>query len=132
MIYLASPYSHPDEQVRKDRFMAVASFVGDALRQGYLIFSPVVYGHALVQIVDLPTDALAWEAFNSQMLSNCREMWVLKLSGWEQSLGVQAEIADARNHHLSVSYWSARGEPERTRAIMPSFNVLSTPNTANG
>ncbi|HUE74780.1 MAG TPA: DUF1937 family protein [Pirellulaceae bacterium] len=48
MIYLASPYWHSDPAVRNQRFRAACRATAEMIRQGTTVFSPVVYGHALV------------------------------------------------------------------------------------
>ena len=147
MIYLASPYSHPDPEVRKDRFMAAASFTSDALSKGFLVFSPIAYGHPLAEMFSLPTDALAWESFNAEICSRCSAMWLLQLEGWKESRGVEVELNTARFEHIPVIRWTARGEFDSSHYagqygklvytakdfdVPERFTVINTPNTANG
>jgi Domain of unknown function (DUF1937) len=49
MIYLASPYSHPDPVVREARFDAACRATVDLIRTGQPVFAPVVMGHPLVR-----------------------------------------------------------------------------------
>ncbi len=95
MIYLASPYSHPDRRVCQSRFDAACRKTAEIMRTGRLVFSPVVHGHPLVRF-GVPGDWMYWESFARHQLRWCDELVVLMLDGWEESHGVQAEIRMAR------------------------------------
>jgi len=95
MIYLASPYSHPDPRVREHRFRAACQATASLLRDGHVIFSPIVHSHPLVAF-GLPTVWSSWERIDRAYLERCDEVMVLMLDGWEASIGVQAEIGIAR------------------------------------
>jgi hypothetical protein len=106
MIYLASPYSHPDAAVRQQRYEAVATFVAERFG-GRVIFSPIVYSHNMAVAYDLPLDAAAWQRFNNAMQYAAKETWVLMLPGWEQSRGVQYEIEFAKQFDHEITYVEA-------------------------
>jgi hypothetical protein len=91
MIYLASPYSHPDPQVREQRFHAASAAAAVLMRAGHQVFSPIAHGHPLTQH-GLPGDWRFWEPHARWCLERCDEVVVLMLDGWEASQGVQAEI----------------------------------------
>ena len=95
MIYLASPYSHPCPVVREARFKSVCRQAAGMLRCGIPVFSPIAHSHAIAAH-DLPLDWTFWQQFDRPFLEICSEMWVLTLDGWQESRGVQAEIALAR------------------------------------
>jgi Domain of unknown function (DUF1937) len=103
MIYLASPYSHPDPQVREDRFDAACRAAVDLVRAGQSVFSPIVHGHPLVSF-GLPTDWSFWQPYDCEHLQHCDEVVVLRLDGWQNSGGVQAEIALALALGMRVEY----------------------------
>ncbi|HZZ80637.1 MAG TPA: DUF1937 family protein [Gemmataceae bacterium] len=96
MIYLASPYSHPDPAIRQQRFRAACVVAAALLRAGHTAFSPIVHGHPLIEH-GLPTDWQFWEHWGREMLVRCDGVAVLQLDGWIDSVGVQAEIALARS-----------------------------------
>jgi hypothetical protein len=97
MIYLASPYSHPDPAVREARYNAAALCAATCLNVGQHIFSPIAYGHILHEInPTLGTSAAAWRAFNTAMLRHASTLCVLQLSGWEESAGVLEEMTMAK------------------------------------
>ncbi len=102
MIYLASPYSHPDAAVREQRFREACRAAAALLRAGHSVFSPIAYSHALVAH-GLPSDWSFWERHDREMLTCCEEVVVLAIDGWTESVGVQAEIALA--HALGKPLW---------------------------
>jgi hypothetical protein len=103
MIYLASPYSHPDPAVREARFQAACRATAELMRAGRVVFSPIAYTHPLTAFA-LPTDWAFWETCDRQFLQQCEEVVVLTLDGWQQSVGVQAEIRLAAKLAKSVSF----------------------------
>lgn len=107
MIYLASPYSHPDAAVREQRYHATCSAAAQLINAGHAVFAPIVQGHALVPY-GLPTCWSYWEPHAKQHLQRCDELVVLTLDGWDTSEGVQAEITLAHGLGMSVYYMAQR------------------------
>lgn len=103
MIYLASPYSHSDPAVREQRFRDVCRVTAQLLRDGMLVFSPIVHCHPLVEF-NLPTDWSFWEVYDLTMLKLCDGLVVLMLKGWTESKGVQREVAEANKLKLPIRY----------------------------
>jgi len=103
MIYLASPYTHPDRDVREIRFRAVCAFAAEMMRQGRHVFSPIAHTHPIAAH-GLPGDWAFWESYDRDMIARCDEVAVLCLPGWEESKGVRAEIAIAVDLGLPVRY----------------------------
>lgn len=95
MIYLASPYTHPDPAVRQERFEAACRAAAALMRRGRICFSPIAHSHPLCQY-GLPGDWEFWQRQDLEFLAACDEVVVLKLDGWQHSRGIQAEIAAAR------------------------------------
>jgi len=107
MIYLASPYSHEEDRVMEDRYQKTMAFVARNLKQGPLIFSPIVYAHPMAVYHDLPKEWQFWEYFDIGFIRQCSEFWVLQLDGWEESEGVQNEIRHANWQKIPLSYKKA-------------------------
>lgn len=103
MIYLASPYTHPDSSVREARFDAACLATAELVRAGHMVFSPIVHGHPLVRF-DLPIEWEYWERIDREHLRRCDEVVVLMLDGWRESRGVQAEIDLAIEMDLPIRY----------------------------
>lgn len=97
MIYVASPYSHPDFLIRKSRFLIVEQFVAHCLiNLQTAVFSPIVYWHKIAVDYDIPSDAQTWLPFNTNMIRRSESMFVLKLEGWQESKGVKLEMNFAK------------------------------------
>ena len=101
MIYLASPYSHPDPLIRKTRFL-LAKGVVEMFVPTYPLFSPIVYGHELQ--TGQGTDAKTWQWFNTAILRRCEEMWVLDIPGLAESRGCLQEIELATTLNLRLRW----------------------------
>lgn len=43
IIYLASPYSHPDKDVRELRFIQITEYAAEQVSKGNIVFSPITY-----------------------------------------------------------------------------------------
>lgn len=105
MIYVASPYTHPDPKIQQLRFEQVCQATAYLLCQGKLAFSPIVHGHPLTRY-KLPGDWGFWQAFGETLLGLSSEMMILTLDGWKESIGVQAEIKIAERLGKQISYIS--------------------------
>lgn len=103
-IYLASPYSHKDKKIVLDRFDKTEATVAFFFERGITIYSPIVHCHEIATKFRLPTDAEFWQRHNHRMLGSSQQLWVLKLDGWEASLGVKDELTYAITHHKPVSW----------------------------
>jgi hypothetical protein len=103
MIYLASPYSHPDAFVRERRFQAACEVAARLMQDGHHVFSPIAHSHAIA-VQGIPTDWTYWKTFDSHMLAACGELAVLMLPGWRDSEGVQAEIDLAIELDLPIRF----------------------------
>jgi len=102
MIYLASPYSHPDKEIERQRFEDVAHVTAKILAQGRNVFSPIVYGHTLSRYGMADTSAAAWLHWNRHMFNACTKFNVLALEGWDNSLGCTIELKWASDKNMLV------------------------------
>lgn len=107
LIYLASPYSHPQMGVRAQRFEEVCRFTGEAMNAGFHVFSPIAMMHSVALRCALPGDWTYWEEYDRKILTVCGEMWVACLPGWKESNGVGAELGIADQLRLPVRFFSA-------------------------
>jgi len=102
VIYLASPYSHPDPAVRQWRFEAACQATATMIRDGRPVFCPVVHSHPLTHY-GLPTDWRFWERYDRVYMAASREFAILALDGWKESQGIRAEVRIARE--LGMPFW---------------------------
>jgi hypothetical protein len=105
MIYLASPYSHPDPAVRQQRYASACQATAALLRQGCMVVSPIVNSHPLVAH-GLPADWSFWQRYDQEIMTHCDGLAVLTLDGWQESCGVQAEIDLAAELGIPIDYLS--------------------------
>ena len=90
--YLASPYSHPDPQVRYARYMNACQAAAHLMRQGQVVFSPIAHSHPIELHAPDLTGFEFWIGQDLPLLARAERLVVLKLDGWAQSRGVQFEI----------------------------------------
>lgn len=105
MIYVASPYSSSSETERFQRYLQVREFCWLQMEQGKTLISPIVYGHQYARDFNAPTDAASWHTFNHELFLRCDEMYVLRLRGWEDSIGVQLEMRWADRAGKPITYF---------------------------
>jgi Domain of unknown function (DUF1937) len=105
VIYLASPYSHPEQAIREQRFRDACHAAASLMRLGQQVFSPIAHGHPLTRH-GIPGDWSFWERHAHWYLERCDEVVVLTLDGWEQSVGVRAELDLATTSHKPIWYWA--------------------------
>ena len=108
LIYLASPYSHPDEVERQLRFRLVCRKAAKLIQEGRLVFSPIAHSHPIAVIGDLDggfsLDFELWREFDQRMLAACDMVWVYCIDGWKESKGIAAEIEIAKRLGKEIHY----------------------------
>ena len=109
-IYVAAPYSHPDPAIEDDRVKQITSFMAkmvkceDFLPIRYLPLSPVVHCHEIARVSGLDGSWETWQPYCFKLLDLCQIMVVLKLPGWIESKGVQAECEEAARRMMPVLF----------------------------
>jgi len=104
LAYLATPYSSDDPTIKEKRFQIVNKIAGTLIKKGEIIFSPISHTHPIALTCDLPGNWEYWDKFDRAYLECCCKLYVLKLDGWEESKGVQAEIKIAEEFSLEIEY----------------------------
>jgi len=107
LIYIGSPYSHPDKDVRQERFELVSKFAADLVSEGYIAISPITYGHTLLYFKDMPTDFEFWNMFCIGLLKKCDYLYVLEIDGHKESKGLQEEIKFAKENNIIIKYFKS-------------------------
>ena len=102
MIYIAGPYSNdgPTDRLRNAsadkriaRFNAVTELARFLIEQNQIVYSPLTMTHPIdIRMKHDPGSAF-WVKFDEAFMAHCGRVFVLKLPGWEQSSGVDREIA---------------------------------------
>ena len=103
IIYLAVPYSHKDESIQEERFEKVNEVSAYLLRNGFTVLSPISMMHPVAKY-GLPTDWKFWAKIDTDFMLACEKVLVLRLEGWETSVGVTVEIKLAESLGIEVGY----------------------------
>ena len=104
-IYLACPYTSQDPEIRQTR-VEVASITAALLAEsGKAVYSPITHGHPMSQHLrpSALTDHEFWMKQCLPILAAADELWLLPLDGWQQSRGVQEELAFAQDHGIQIT-----------------------------
>jgi Domain of unknown function (DUF1937) len=107
MVYLASPYSHPDKSVEVERFVAACKACGwlmNNVKDVTMFYSPIAHTHPISLHCVLPGHWQFWATADETVLSRCNAIWVLCIPGWTKSTGVNAEKRIAAKFGLEVRY----------------------------
>lgn len=103
MIYLSSPYSHPDAVVRERRYceaLCAAHWLMDRKRW---VFSPIVHCHPMA-LMGLPGDIDYWREYDRTMVERSSLLMVLMTEGWAASVGIGVEMTFADEFHVGVEF----------------------------
>lgn len=101
LVYLASPYSHRDNQIEKMRYYLVLNATKKLLETGIHALSPIVGSHHLHN-AGLEGTWSFWAGYDMNLLSRCDELFAYAIPGWEESVGVTAEIKFAAENGIPV------------------------------
>lgn len=104
MIYLCTPYSHPDALVREERFQTACKIAGRLMNQGHVVYAPICHSHPIAVLCRLPGTWDYWERVDRHFLSMAREVWVVKMDGWTKSTGISKEISIATDMGKPIRY----------------------------
>lgn len=115
MIFLASPYSHPDPRIREARYCAAAQATASLIRQGRVVYSPIVHSHPLARDFGLPDDVAFWLKHSLSMVAIASRLIILQVDGWQESKGIAEERYMAVTMGKKIEYMqpadAARPEP---------------------
>jgi hypothetical protein len=125
-IYLASPYTATDKFTQAARFRAASQACASLMERGEIVFSPVVYGHALEQRVGKTFPYAYWIRWSKVMLSGANRVYVLTLPGWQESAGLATEIQLAIELNKSVQGFAFGPDAEDISGfdILGHFGVI--------
>jgi hypothetical protein len=95
LIYLASPYSHPDHNVRESRFVEVTKIAAEIISRcpGVSVFGPITQSHSIAEYLPESTNnGDFWLPIDFAVLTRCDELWLADMDGLDDSVGVAEEI----------------------------------------
>jgi hypothetical protein len=115
IVYLACPYTHPDLNVRLDRFAASARAAADLIRRGMFVYSPITMTHPIDLVLARDQETMGsdyWCDFDEAFMDVCSEMIILTVPGWRESSGIKREISYFRAQNKAVSYLVLGDRPD--------------------
>ncbi len=86
------------------RFKQVNKAAGELMSERKHVFSPISHTHPIAEETSLPLGWDYWEQYDRRFIEMCDEMYILMLDGWEDSIGVQAEIKIAKELGKKITY----------------------------
>jgi hypothetical protein len=92
LIYLATPYSHNEMEIREWRYREINKFAAYLIRLGVHVYSPISHLHEITKVGEFPMDFDFWEENCHLFCSLCVGMIIYTQPGWEKSIGVHAEV----------------------------------------
>ena len=102
--YLATPYSKYPHG-RQDAFHMACEQAGLLTNAGIVVFSPIAHSHPLVEYGGVKgTDFAAWERFDKAMIAASQGCIVCMATGWQESDGMEKEIALFKEARKPVVY----------------------------
>ncbi len=104
IIYVASPYNHPDDSIRVENYKKVSKYTADLIASGQVAMSPIAYGHPLLDFTEMPYDWEFWSNFCISFLKKCEEMHIFMIDGWDKSRGVAEEIEYCVKNSIPIKY----------------------------
>lgn len=112
IVYLASPYTHKDFEVRQKRYQQALEATTEITENFDLnIFSPIVHSHPIGIELDksqkgLSTDRDFWLNKCLAYVEKCDELWVLMIDGYKESYGVAVEVRYALHLDKRVFFYN--------------------------
>ncbi len=103
LTFVSCPYTDVDPTVIESRISVVYGQIAKLLELGHVPVSPLLM-HAVNTRHHINNDWEFWERYSIELLSQCSAMVVLMIQGWEESVGVTAEIEYARSHNIPITY----------------------------
>ncbi len=98
--YIASPYTHKDEDVKEERAVAAAKACVFLMSIGRTAFSPIASCHYIEKIGGLSTVYNDWQILDEAILKVSDVFLILTLNGWKSSKGMKAEYKFFCLNHL--------------------------------
>lgn len=107
LYYLGSPYSHYNEIIRNRRVQLALMSVIELSWQGFHVYSPVIHHHNVITHGGPPSSwgkGSFYQEHDYNMLDRCDGLIVLKLEGWQDSVGLCDEIKRCREFKKNIWY----------------------------
>lgn len=104
LYYLASPYTHAEKSVMKERAFASMKGSIELFKHGIFSFAPIAYNSPWEEVEKFAPNFEVWEEFDKAYVERCSGVIVLMIDGWDRSIGVTEEIRFAKELNIPVYY----------------------------
>ena len=106
IVYLATPYTHPDARIREARFQISCKVAAWVMAQGHTVFCPIAHSHPIAAYLpaELLMDHQFWMGQDLPLLLRASELWVYPHDAADVSKGVAREVAEAEKLGIPVKY----------------------------
>jgi hypothetical protein len=102
--YLASPYTSPNPDIMKQRYLKIDEIAYNLMMEGFHLIEPIGSTHHKAQRFKLPSEYSFWKKQCRAMVGVSNGVIVAMLDGWKESVGVQDEIKIATELGKPVIY----------------------------
>jgi|ERR1044071_3741682 hypothetical protein len=127
LIYLASPYTHPNKKIMKTRWIKVCKLSAKLLKKGIHNICPIASSEPIARYGHLYSTLWKdWEALDTNYLKRCDEIYISVLDReWYKSIGMRAELEYALANNIPARLVDRNGN------ICSKSNGASILNTIN-
>jgi hypothetical protein len=80
------------------------------MAEGHVVYSPIAHSHPIAEVSDLPGGWEFWQKQCLEMLSHASRLVVAQMDGWEDSVGIKAEIDMAVEWRIPLTYLAIEGK----------------------
>lgn len=103
-VYLASPFTHPDSQVRRERYIKACAHAARLMLDGQAVFAPIPHSYSIEDHFPQLEGFDFWMHQDLPILHHAAKLIVLKLDGWDKSKGVAREMEYAKENGIPVEF----------------------------
>lgn len=104
VIYIGSPYTHPEPDVQVDRWRQISQIVAALIEDGHWPYSPIAHSHSVASFGELEGHFDFWQDFDREMISRTDEFWIACMEGWRDSNGLKFEQEFAESLHKRIRW----------------------------
>jgi hypothetical protein len=102
--YLAIPYSDKDKNVMDFR-AAVSDYIFAKLsNEGRIVYAPISSCHSIAKKYGMPKTFEFWEKVCLEFVGLAYKLIVVRLPGWQSSVGLTAELKLAKILGIEIEY----------------------------
>lgn len=131
--YLVIPYTDKDKEIENFRALMSDFIFSELSKEGRVVIAPISMGHGPARRFGLPTDWKFWAKVDSEILKVCDRILIVKLPGWQDSVGVSAEIKLAKELEKEIIFIDPTNylmkymavEINSALTVPAAFNILS-------